>query len=142
MRYFVEVCYKGTRYAGYQIQQNAKTIQGEVEKALFTVMRFPVTLTGSSRTDSGVHAKQNFFHFDLDIPFNNRNIYNLNAILPNDIVIRRIFPVSDLYHCRFSAISREYKYFISTERDPFASDVSWFYPYKVDLTLLQAAVRP
>ena len=62
MRYFLEVSYKGTRYAGFQVQKNANTIQGEVERALSIIYRAPVSLTGSSRTDAGVHAVQNFFH--------------------------------------------------------------------------------
>ena len=65
-RYFIEVAYKGTAYAGFQIQQNANTIQAEVEKALHIYYRQLFELTGSSRTDAGVHAQQNYFHFDTD----------------------------------------------------------------------------
>ena len=64
MRYFIEVAYKGTGYSGFQVQRNANTIQAEVEKAFATVLHTQVVLTGSSRTDAGVHALQNFFHFD------------------------------------------------------------------------------
>ncbi|HZE83816.1 MAG TPA: tRNA pseudouridine(38-40) synthase TruA, partial [Puia sp.] len=64
-RYFLEVSYKGTAYSGFQIQDNAGSIQEEVEKALSVFFRAPVPLTGSSRTDTGVHAVQNFFHFDF-----------------------------------------------------------------------------
>src|SRR6476469_6427074 len=61
-RYFIELAYKGTKYSGFQVQENANTIQAEVEKAFQTIHRQPVQLTGSSRTDAGVHAMQNFFH--------------------------------------------------------------------------------
>ena len=88
MRYFIEVAYDGSRYAGFQVQENANTVQAEVEKALLIFYKAPVSLTGSSRTDAGVHALQNFFHFDADIVFQPRHLYNVNALLPEDIVIK------------------------------------------------------
>lgn len=69
-RYFLEVSYLGTRYSGFQVQKNANTVQAEVEKAIATVMREKISLTGSSRTDAGVHALQNYFHFDTELPVN------------------------------------------------------------------------
>src|SRR3954470_8276845 len=108
-RYFLEVAYHGGRYAGSQVQHNTVTVQSELEKALEVYFRQKVALTGSSRTDTGVHATQNFFHFDLPAPMNPKAIYNLNAILPHDIAIRRFIPVADSAHCRFDAIAREYE---------------------------------
>lgn len=137
MRYFLEVSYKGTNYAGFQIQSNAVTIQSEVEKALAVVFRSPVSLTGSSRTDSGVHALQNFFHFDFTAAFDLAVIYNINALLPKDIAVKSIFPVPESMHCRFSAVAREYKYYISAEKNPFTIDTAWFYPYAVNIDLLR-----
>ncbi len=137
MRYFIEVSYKGTNYAGFQVQHNAITIQGEVEKVLAIVFRSPVSLTGSSRTDAGVHALQNFFHLDLETAYNPAVIYNINALLPKDIVIKSIFPVPENTHCRFSATAREYKYFISLDKNPFTTDTSWYYPYLTDMELLK-----
>lgn len=141
MRYFLEVSYKGTNYAGFQIQLNANTVQGELEKALQTITRTTVALTGSSRTDAGVHALQNFFHFDLDIEFNSSSIYNINALLPRDIVVKSVFSVADNAHCRFLALSREYKYFITTTKNPFLSDTAWYFPFSVDLPLLKQAAE-
>ena len=92
-RYFLEVAYKGTRYSGFQVQANALTIQAEVEKALAILFKQPFNLTGSSRTDAGVHALQNYFHFDTNIIIEHRQLYNLNAILPFDIVIKGIYKV-------------------------------------------------
>jgi tRNA pseudouridine38-40 synthase len=144
-RYFIEVFYKGTNYAGFQIQQNANSIQAEVEKALKIFFKTDFILTGSSRTDAGVHALSNFFHFDTDAlsAFSTENlakaVYNLNAILPADIVIKRIFLVSKTAHCRFDAISRQYKYFIYRKKNPFYADRAYHYPYKIDLDILQAA---
>src|SRR5882724_11453416 len=94
-RYFLEVTYKGTNCSGFQIQDNAGSIQEEVEKALSVFFRAPVPLTGSSRTDTGVHAVQNFFHFDFQGIIEENILYNLNALLPADIAIKNITPDND-----------------------------------------------
>jgi len=142
-RYFIEVSYKGTNYSGFQIQQNANSIQAEIERSLKIFFKKDFELTGSSRTDAGVHALQNFFHFDTDeqLNFENDFQYNLNALLPKDIVIKKIFPVKDNAHCRFDAISREYKYFIYQHKDPFLQDTAFYYPYKMDLQKLNQAAK-
>lgn len=139
MRYFLEVSYKGTNYAGFQIQKNGITIQGEVEKALATILRTNIGLTGSSRTDAGVHAFQNYFHFDLDFKLPEQSIYNLNSILPKDIVIKTITRVPDNAHCRFHATSREYSYYIYFSKNPFLTELAWFYPYRLNIEALQQA---
>jgi tRNA pseudouridine38-40 synthase len=142
-RYFIEVSYKGTNYSGFQIQENANSIQAEVEKAFKVFFRKDFELTGSSRTDAGVHALQNFFHFDNDVQLNFENDfqYNLNSLLPRDIVIKTIFPVKDNAHCRFDAICREYKYFIYQQKDPFVQDTAFYYPYKLDIQKLNLAAQ-
>ncbi len=147
-RYFIEVSYKGTVYSGFQVQQNAVTIQSEIEKALQIYFKDTFSLTGSSRTDAGVHALQNFFHFDTsaDLFLNtgkdfarNRFVYNLNAILPKDIVIKRVFQVNDNAHSRFDAVAREYKYFIYRHKNPFLEDRAYYFPYSVDIDRLNEA---
>jgi tRNA pseudouridine38-40 synthase len=150
-RYFIEVSYKGTGYSGFQVQQNAITIQSEVERALNVRFRQYFRLTGASRTDAGVHALQNYFHFDTDDDLFYSNdisieekklqqvLYSLNSILPGDIVIKRIFKVGDKAHCRFDAISRQYKYYIYREKNPFYKDTAFFYPYTIDFEKLQQA---
>ena len=140
-RYFLELAYKGTAYSGFQVQDNAQTIQSEVEKALQTLFRQTVELTGSSRTDAGVHANQNFFHFDTEQDITSKHVYNLNSILPKDIAVKAIYAVPDTAHCRFDAITREYKYFIYGKKDPFLMDRAWLYPYPVNLDLLQQAAQ-
>lgn len=140
-RYFLELSYKGTAYSGFQVQENAHTIQGEIEKALLTLFKTPFDLTGSSRTDACVHANQNFFHFDSETEILQKNIYNLNAIVPADISIKGIYPVPDTAHCRFDAVSREYNYFIYKEKNPFLNDRAWQFPYPVDLNILQEAAQ-
>jgi len=166
MRYFIEVSYRGTDYSGFQAQKNANSVQSEVEKALNTFLRIDksrqkdhgIILTCSSRTDAGVHALQNYFHFDIDqVSIIENNIkelksskapagiedalYNLNSLLPKDIVIKKIFPVKPEAHCRFYAISREYRYFIYNKKDPFVQDRAYYYPYDPDLKKLNEAAE-
>ena len=143
-RYFLEVAYAGGRYSGFQIQDNALTVQSEVERALEVIFRRTIELTGSSRTDAGVHALQNFFHFDSPEEMPVASLYNVNAILPGDIVVKSMREVKAgtdgiLPHSRFTARSREYRYYIYRAKNPFLSDRAYFYPYTVDLTLLQEA---
>lgn len=143
-RYFLEVAYKGTRYSGFQVQPNALTVQAEVEKALETFFRTKFSLTGSSRTDAGVHALQNFFHFDTELDIPPAALYNINAILPKDIVVRALRllnePAGDeAPHSRFSAKYREYKYYIYHSKDPFLDDRAYFYPYTLDISALEEA---
>lgn len=138
-RYFIEVAYLGTAYGGFQIQQNADTVQGQIEKAFHTFFRDKVELTGSSRTDAGVHAKQNFFHTDtalFDAMPLQKLRYHVNAILPPDIVIKNIFSVAPDAHSRFDAKSRYYVYTIVTEKNPFLQQTAYFFPYKVNKQLL------
>lgn len=142
-RYFIEVAYKGSAYAGFQVQQNANTIQAEVEKALSTYFRVTFELTGSSRTDAGVHAAQNFFHTDVDLILSDqaaaKAAYHLNAILPGDIVISGIHRVADTAHARFDALSRSYEYILYSHKDPFLDDKAYYYPYALDLNILNEA---
>jgi tRNA pseudouridine38-40 synthase len=138
-RYFIEVSYKGTAYSGFQVQANANSVQAEVEKAFSTYFRQPVPMTGSSRTDTGVHAFSNYFHFDLEGGVEGEAAYHLNCILPPDIGIRRIIPVGERAHCRYDALSREYAYFLYREKNPFYTDRGYYYPYRLDFGLLEAA---
>ena len=139
MRYFLEVSYKGTNYSGFQSQDNANTVQAEIEKALQILLRKRIELTGSSRTDAGVHAYQNYFHFDIGSELSSKQLYNLNAILPADIAAKKLQKVKDDAHCRFDALSREYKYFIYNKKDPFLTDRAFYFPYKLDFNLMEKA---
>lgn len=139
MRYFLEVSYKGTNYSGFQSQKNANTIQSEVEKAFKILLKEGIQLTGSSRTDTGVHALQNFFHFDLKSELSSQLLYNLNALLPGDIAAKSLHRVKDEAHCRFDAIAREYKYYVYQKKNPFLEDKAYYHPYTLDLELMQRA---
>ncbi|MEP6684838.1 MAG: tRNA pseudouridine synthase A [Parafilimonas sp.] len=135
-RYFIEVAYMGTRYSGFQIQLNANTIQAEISRALKIFFNKDFELTGSSRTDAGVHALQNFFHIDTDIEITKTCIYNLNALLPYDIVIKDIFETKPGAHCRFDAVARTYHYQIIRFKNPFYFGRAYYYPFAINIDLL------
>lgn len=125
MRYFIEFSYNGSKFFGYQIQPHQNTVQEELEKALSILIREEIKITGAGRTDTGVHAKKMFAHFDTlqeigeDLPL------RLNAFLPASISVKKIFRVKEDLHARFSAISRTYQYHISTEKNPFTEGLAW-----------------
>jgi len=140
-RYFLEVAYRGTNYSGYQAQENAPTIQAALERALEILHREKFELTGSSRTDAGVHANQNFFHFDRAEPLHPQAVYKLNAILPGDVVVKRFYEVPAEAHCRFDAVARSYAYYVYRSKDPFLADRAFYFPYTIDLDRMQAAAK-
>ena len=125
MRYFIELSYKGTNYHGWQIQPDASSVQEEITKALATILQEKILLVGAGRTDAGVHASQMFAHVDTVKKLTDDYVHKLNAILPNDIVIKSIKEVSDDTHARFDAVSRTYEYKILLGRDPFLLDITW-----------------
>jgi len=137
MRYFLEVAYRGTNYSGFQSQKNANTIQAEIQKAFKTILKKELELTGSSRTDAGVHAYQNYFHFDIENELSSQLLYNLNAVLPNDISVKNLLKVKDNSHCRFDAITREYKYHIYQKKNPFLIDKAFYFPYTLNTEAMQ-----
>lgn len=120
MRFFVELSYNGKQYHGWQIQPNANTVQAELNKAFSTILNQEMELVGAGRTDTGVHAKQMFAHFDFNQEIDaKKTIFQLNGFLPADIVIHHISKVKDDAHARFDAISRTYQYFITNKKNPF-----------------------
>ena len=135
-RYFLEVAYRGDGLSGFQIQENAPTVQSAIEGAFFIYFRKGISLTGSSRTDAGVHAYQNYFHFDWEGSFDNRVVYNLNALLPGNIAIKSVRSVRQDAHARFDALSRSYGYMVYIKKDPFLVDRGWYFPYELDRELL------
>lgn len=139
MRYFLELSFLGTNYHGWQRQQNAHTVQQEVENALKILLKKDVETTGCGRTDTGVHARKFFAHFDSD---NNLSIhpsnhstfhYQLNSLLPQDISIINIHPVKDDAHARFDATARTYEYIITRRKDALLYGLSYQFEYPVDI---------
>lgn len=140
-RYFIEVAYNGKNYAGFQVQQNANTIQSEIEKAFGVFFYQKLELTGSSRTDAGVHSLQNFYHVDTNLILERKHIYNLNAILPPDIVIKNIYNVAIDAHCRFLANYRSYEYFVYQTKNPFLKETAWHFPFSINMDALKEAAN-
>lgn len=121
MRYFIELGYDGAPFCGWQVQPDAPSVQEEIEKALFTLLRTTISITGCGRTDTGVHARFYVAHADLpDETDADQLRYKLNKILPPAIAVHRIFPVNHELHARFSATFRTYRYFVHFRKDPFA----------------------
>jgi len=122
-RYFIKLAFVGTRYHGWQAQENAFTVQEQITSAIRTIEDREIHLTGCGRTDAGVHAREFYAHFDSFSGFPEEErlklIYRLNSYLPEDIVILDIIPVLPEAHARFSATSRTYKYYVSSVKDPF-----------------------
>lgn len=125
MRYFIEFSYNGQNYFGYQIQPNEISVQEELERALSTILKEEIKTTGAGRTDTGVHAKKMFAHFDTEQIIIEKLPHQLNSFLPPDISVKRIFQVKDDFHARFNATFRTYEYYISLEKNPFTQNSSW-----------------
>lgn len=145
-RYFIELSYNGTNYHGWQSQPNANTVQEELNNALATILREPVETVGCGRTDTGVHAKEFFVHFDSEsLGIGHQSLgkvtSGLNAILPHDIALKRIIQVHTDAHARFDATLRSYEYHIHFEKDPFKLNRSWELRDKPDIALMNQAAK-
>lgn len=142
MRYFAEIAYRGTRYVGWQRQPGPEpSVQGVIEDAMSLILAAPVEATGCGRTDAGVHAKEYYLHFDFDGAFPEGFLTRLNKFLPPDISFRRIFPVPPEAHARFDAKERSYEYYIDLAKNPFATDLAYFFPFRqrLDYARMQEA---
>jgi len=139
MRYFIRLSFLGTSYSGWQIQQNATSVQAELEKALSLLLGTSVEVLGAGRTDSGVHAMNYIAHFDSNLELSEKAtefLYKLNAILAPDISAHAITPVSEQAHARFDALSRTYLYYIHLYKNPFIEPFSTFCPFSLDVAAM------
>lgn len=143
MRYFVELSYKGTQYCGWQRQPNAPSVQQHIEEQMSIMLRKAITVFGCGRTDTGVHAKQYYLHFEFDEILPEYFVDRLNRMLPKDIAIYRVFEVSDHLHARFNANHRAYEYHIHFDRNPFKLETSFYFSQQkqLNLKLLQEAAQ-
>lgn len=143
MRYFISLSFRGTSFSGWQHQANHPSVQDELERALGLLFGGKIPVTGAGRTDAGVHAINYFAHFDLPNPLSKddfpRIIYKLNAILSSEIAIGNIYPVDHSNHARFDAVSRSYRYFVHTRKNPFLDNFSYFFPYILDIDKMNLA---
>ncbi len=134
LRYFMRLSFNGRDFHGWQIQQNANSIQQEVNNALSLLLRKNIETIGCGRTDTGVHAENFFLHFDFNKLENIPDIiHQLNAILSPSIAIHSIFQVADDAHARFSATSRTYQYKIYQKKNPFKRELAYFFSPSIDI---------
>lgn len=141
-RYFLELSYKGTPFHGWQIQANAFTIQECIESALSTFFRSPISIQGSGRTDTGVHASMQVCHFNTNVPFEKEKFLKaINGILPKEIAIHWIKEVKADAHARFHARSRSYVYRIVFRKDPFVDELAWRCFYNPDVAEMNKAAE-
>ena len=126
-RYFIYLAYDGTNYCGWQIQPNGVSVQGVLTKALITFLRDEdLKIVGAGRTDAGVHAKTMIAHFDFPKKLDGPTVTDkLNRLLPPDIGVYKVVPVTAEAHARFDATYRTYKYFITTRKNPFDRAYAW-----------------
>lgn len=140
MRYFFEISYNGTHYHGWQNQKNAVGVQQVVENALSKLFREEISITGSGRTDTGVHCVQQFFHVDIEKEFKPEDlVHRLNAFLPGDIAIRNILPVREDAHARYQAIERSYQYKITRAKDPLLVGYACYFFRELDVSAMEQA---
>ncbi|MFV8364256.1 tRNA pseudouridine(38-40) synthase TruA [Flavobacterium sp. ZT3P35] len=140
MRYFIKLAYNGTQYHGWQYQPNAASVQETMNKAFSVLLNTTINLMGAGRTDTGVHAKEMYAHFDFETPIDvARLVHKLNSYLPKDIVVYDIIPVNDQAHSRFDATKRTYEYHINTFKDAFRQEHSWYFHQPLDINLMNEA---
>ena len=141
-RYFLEVTYNGTAFHGSQVQGETPTVQLALNNALSTLLREPIETFGASRTDEGVHALCNYYHFDTDKELLQVFFYNLNSILPGTIAVNKMFLANDPeLNSRFAALTRRYRYRIYAKKDPFILERAYHYPFKLDRSLLDETAK-
>lgn len=143
MRYFLELQYKGTNYAGWQIQDNAIAVQQKLNEALSVLLQHNTDTIGCGRTDTGVHATQFFAHFNVEeaIADADKFLFSLNGMLPLDISIIDLHMVTEKAHARFDATERSYQYFIYQTKNPFLKDNAMFFKRSLNIELMNEACK-
>lgn len=143
MRYKITLNYDGAAFNGWQVQPDAPSVQGELEKALSTLLKTPIQVTGAGRTDTGVSASAYVAHFDAPAEVDCADLrYKLNALLPSQVSVSGIEVAEDDFHARFDARERTYRYFIHREKDPFLAHTSYLCGYPgLDFELMNTAAR-
>ncbi|MFC3415733.1 tRNA pseudouridine(38-40) synthase TruA [Algoriphagus hitonicola] len=141
-RYFLELSYHGADFHGWQSQKNAHSVQKEIESALSTYFRKPISIMGSGRTDTGVHAAMQVCHFDFEGTVDlERTVKALNGILPKSIAIHTIRPVNPDAHARFDAVERSYFYRVIFRKNPFLDQFAWVCFHSPELDKMNQAAR-
>ncbi len=141
MKYKIKIAYDGTNYNGFQIQPNGISIQETVEKVLSKISSEKISITGSGRTDAGVHANGQVAHFNYKKQ--NLSLKSLNSLLPNDIRILSLEEASEDFHARFSAKEKIYLYHITTDKvqSPFERRYALHYTFPIDKEKMIASLH-
>lgn len=139
-RYLARIAYNGTDFHGWQVQPNAKTVQGVLEQKLSMLLNQTVSIVGCGRTDTGVHASDYFFHFDLEKQLKSAEklLYQLNSVLPHSIGVADLYAVTSDFHARFSATKRTYQYYVAFVKPVFNQNV-WWVKQKLNVALMREA---
>lgn len=141
-RFFFEVSYNGSRYHGWQFQPGQVTIQGSIEEAMNKFLPGFEGITGSGRTDTGVHCEQQFFHADIPNHWQEEDLrFKLNRMLPPDIAIISVRKVIPGAHARFDAFRRSYEYRITRRKDPFKPSMSYWFERPLNLLIMNEAAQ-
>lgn len=135
MRYFAELAYNGTRFFGWQRQPKQVSVQSTLEDAFSTILNQSIAITGCGRTDTGVHAKLYYIHFDFDGEFPQGFDRRINKFIGPDIVIYQFWQVAPEAHARFDAYHRAYEYHLGFQQDPFAQETCYYYPFASGLAI-------
>ena len=141
MRYFIELSYDGTPFVGWQRQPSGDSVQSCLEDALSILFRKPLRIVGAGRTDAGVHAHQLYAHVDIDEYIDQDLTFRLNKLLPKEIAVRNIIAVAQDAHARFDAVSRSYRYHITTQKNPFLQKRSYQFAKPLDIELMNQAAK-
>ncbi|MFD2934453.1 tRNA pseudouridine(38-40) synthase TruA [Spirosoma flavum] len=141
MRYFLQLAYRGTNYHGWQRQLNGLSVQEVLETALTTVLRQPIAIVGSGRTDAGVHAGEQFAHFEVDTILPAHLLRSINSLIPSDIAVYDCFPVRSDDHARFTATFRYYQYQISRWKDPFRDGLVYVFTMPLAIDRMNEAAK-
>lgn len=143
MRYKAIVMYDGTMFHGFQIQEELRTVQLEIEKVLKIITKKETKIYPAGRTDTGVHAIGQVFHFDYEVEMKEWQIKNaINSRLPKDIYVKNINIVNDDFHARYQAVKKTYQYIINlNEFNPLDKNYCYYYKYKLDINKMIEASK-
>ena len=142
-RYFIEISYNGKNYHGWQVQPDAISVQEVLNDCLTKLLREEIHVVGAGRTDTGVHAKQLFAHFDLvkKVKDVSQFLSRLNSFLPKDIAAKSLFEVGEKAHARFDATARTYEYYVVQEKNPFQEDLAYLIHNPISIDVMNQVAK-
>ena len=142
-RYFIEISYKGKNYHGWQVQPHAISVQEVLNDCLTKLLKQEVHVIGAGRTDTGVHAKQLFAHFDLvkKVKDVSQFLSRLNSFLPKDIAAKSLLEVGEEAHARFDANARTYEYYVVQQKNPFEEDSAYLVYKPLNIEVMNQSAK-